>query len=334
MQRLFRVLLSLLPFALISGLLYAALFIKPEAAGESVAPPVMTRGDLQYGLAAPAAGVIWAAGSDGKVWLSEDLGARWTLQTTPVKDTLQDIAAWDRSHAVAVGNQGVVIRTTDGGRTWQGVDAPRSKVANKLMRVVTVEGGSAWAVGEVGAVLRSKDHGKSWERVLPEEDAAWNDIHVDGQRVWLVGEFGRLAMSGDGGASWNKSAAPVRTSLMAIEFKDEANGVIVGLDGVVLVTQDGGAHWIPRASGTREHLFDVTWDGSSWVGVGDKGVLVCGDGSGRSWQGSRIAPGDRAWHTRILADADRRIASGASLVIVKRNALTASANEAPLGRQE
>lgn len=320
MQRLSRIFLSLLPFAIIGGLLYAALFVKPQVAGASVTPPVMTRGDLQYGVALPQGGVIWAAGSDGKVWLSEDAGRTWGLQPTPTKETLQDIAAWDRQHAVAVGNQGVVIMTSDGGKSWQSVDAPRSKVANKLMRVAVVEGGTAWAVGEVGAVLQSKDYGATWVRSRPEKDAAWNGVFVGRQKLWLAGEFGRLAVSDDGGARWADVATPVKTSLMAITFKDDANGVAVGLEGVVLVTRDGGANWLAQSIVTREHLFDVTWDGSSWVAVGDKGVLVSGDAMGKSWQASRVAPGDRAWHTKILADADRYIVGGATLLIVARNA--------------
>lgn len=319
MQRLSRTLLALLPFAIIAGLLYAALFIKPEVAGSSVAPPVMARGDLQYGLASPQAGTIWAAGSDGKVWRSDDAGRSWQLQPTPTAETLQDIAAWDRDHAVAVGNQGMVITTGDGGRSWRSVDAPRSKVANKLMRVAIAEGGIAWAVGEVGAVLRSKDFGASWERAMPEKDAAWNGIFVGRQKVWLAGEFGRLAMSSDQGGRWTEVAAPVKSSLMAVTFRDELQGVAVGLDGVVLTTQDGGASWSTQPSGTREHLFDVAWDGSAWVAVGDKGVLVSGDASGRAWQASRLTENDRAWHTKVLADADQLVAGGATLAIVPRN---------------
>lgn len=322
MQRLSRIFLSFLPFALIAGLLYAALFVKPEVAGASVVPPVMARGDLQYGIAGPGEGMVWGAGSDGKVWLSEDAGRTWGLQTTPTKETLQDIAAWDRMHAVAVGNQGVVIRTSDGGKSWQAVDAPRSKVANKLMRVATAADGIAWAVGEVGAVLQSKDYGATWARVMHEEDAAWNGVFVGQQKIWLAGEFGRLAASSDGGARWTSVPTPVKTSLMAIAFKDDANGVAVGLEGVVLTTQDGGANWLRRSPVTREHLFDVMWGGDSWVAVGDKGVFVTGDASGQSWQASRLASGDRAWHTKVIADGDRYIASGATLVIVPRSTLS------------
>ena len=320
MRRLLRLLLSLLPFAIIGGLLYAAIFVKPEAAAASVASPVMARGDLQYGLALPGGEVMWAAGSDGKVWLSEDAGRTWGLQPTPTMETLQDIAAWDRNRAVAVGNQGVVIATSDGGKSWRSIDAPRSKLANKLMRVAAVEGGTAWAVGEVGALLQSRDYGATWLRAMPEKDAAWNGIFASRQKLWLAGEFGHLAVSDDGGARWTDVATPVKTSLMAIAFRDDTEGVAVGLDGVVLATQDGGATWLAQPSGTREHLFDVTWDGVSWVAVGDKGVLVVGDASGRSWQSSRVGANDRAWHTRIVADSGRYIVAGATLAIVPRSA--------------
>ena len=318
MQPFIKWIISILPFLIIGGLLYSALFVKPNIVASSVRPPAIARGDYLYGIALPKPNVMWAAGSNGKVWRSADSGLSWAIQATPTDENLQDVAAWDEMRAVAVGNQGVTIRTDDGGKIWREIHVPRSNIANKLMRVKIFEDESAWAVGEGGVVVCSADRGVTWVRKGREEDVAWNDVFVSGQKVWLVGEFGRISSSSDGGETWKPSNSPVKTSLMAIAFRDKTNGVAVGLDGVVLVTRDGGSKWIEQPKVTREHLFDVIWDGSQWAAVGDKGVLVSGDGSG-SWKLSQVARNQRAWHTKIVSTEEGYVVTGATLVTIDKS---------------
>lgn len=311
-----RAVLSGLPFLLIGGLLYAALFVKPSPQGVSLAPPVMSRGDVVYGVASPALGVLWAVGSDGKVWHSDDSAKSWRLQAASTTETLQDIAAWDAQRAVAVGNQGVVLRTVDGGTTWLPVQVPLSAIANKLMRVRAFSDGEAWAVGEAGAVLHTRDYGASWRRAAQEEDAAWNDIQRVGSRIVLVGEFGRIRVSRDGGASWADAVSPVRSSLMSVIFRDVTTGVAVGLDGVVLKTDDAGASWVRLTNPDHNHLFDVIRDGSGWVATGNKGVLLTADGDAKTWKASLISKTERAWHTRIVRVESGYVAVGQKVDLI------------------
>lgn len=313
LNRILAAAISVCPLLIIAGLLYAALFVKPSVTGDSVKPPPVARGDLFYGLASPQPGKLWAAGSDGKVWLSTDQGGTWAVQRTPTRFTLQDIGAWDQARAVAVGDDGIVLRSTDGGLQWEPVTVPRSSVANKLMRVAVQAGGEAWAVGEMGMVLHSSDFGASWTRAAAEEDAAWNGVYAAGKKVWMVGEFGRIAFSADAGQTWNKVDSPAKSSLMAVAFRSDNEGVAVGLEGAMYHTTDGGRTWAALPGKTTEHLFDVVWGGQAWAVVGDKGVLLVGDAPATNWQTRRVAPNDRQWHTRILRSGSQYIVAGGSL---------------------
>ena len=104
------------------------------------------------------------AGSGGKVVRSDDGGQSWSIQETGATENLQAIDAWDPDRAVAVGNDGVVLVTADGGESWTRVDVPRSDIANKLIRVRCAADGEAWAVGVMGMILHSRDWGASWQR--------------------------------------------------------------------------------------------------------------------------------------------------------------------------
>lgn len=294
---------SAAPWCIIGGLLWAGLFIKPQPVGSTVQPPVMERRDHYYAAAIPSADRMWFAGSGGKI-VSVGHSGPAELLNTPTDKTLQDMALWDSQRGIAVGNDGVVLLTADGGKSWTAAgQVPRSQVANKLNRVRVAEGGLAVATGEMGALLASRDYGATWERLRPEEDVAWNDVALlPGGRMVAVGEFGRIVVSGDGGSTWSDVKGPVQSSLMAVSFRDERHGVAAGLEGAVLLTRDGGQHWEKLDLGPHDHLFDIAWDaaGQRWIGAGSLGrwVSISADGASRST--GRLDERDLSWHTRVL----------------------------------
>ena len=300
-KRAVKLVVAAMPFLIIVGLLGAALFIKPKSVGKTIKPAVIERRDRFYGIVVPEKGVIWAAGSGGKIVRSNNGGKTWASQSTPLSVPLQDIAAWDGQRAVVVGNQGVVLVTGDGGKSWKEVDAPKSSVANKLIRVKAYPDGSAWAVGEMGAVLVSRDYGATWARSSKEEDVGWNDIaFTDARNGWVVGEFGRMLHTTDGGARWQPVNGPIKSSLMGVAFRDGANGVAVGMEGTVLTTADAGRSWKEAKKVTKVHLFDVVWTGDSWLAVGGKGMSLTADKTVSSWTAARLSDTDLSWHTEVI----------------------------------
>ena len=301
-QRGTKVLMTVLPWAIIGGLLWAGLFIKPQPVGATVTPPLLERRDHFYGLALAPAGEVWVSGSGGKILaIAED--GRVSRLATPTQRTLQDIAVWDAQHAVAVGNDGVILFSADGGQSWQAVqDVPRSEVANKLNRVRVAPGGLAIATGEMGALLVSRDFGQNWQRLREEEDVAWNDVAIlDDGRLLVVGEFGRILLGDAQGQNWEEIASPVPASLMSVQFRDALNGVAVGLEGALLVTRDGGRQWDSVDLGINDHLFDVLWDAGNgrWFASGALGRWVSGSADG-GWQSGALDERNLAWHTRAL----------------------------------
>src|SRR5260370_18833682 len=134
-QRLSSFASSAAPFLIIGGLLYAGFFVKPEPKGDAVARPAFERGDRLYGTTVQPDGKILLVGNNAKILSSTDAARSWQYATVPTHVSLQDVAAWDDKRAVAVGNDDVVVVTEDGGTSCKRVDAPKSKIANKLMHV-------------------------------------------------------------------------------------------------------------------------------------------------------------------------------------------------------
>lgn len=321
MKNLWRGLTAAMPFAVIGGLLYAGLFIKPASVGASVAPPVLAPRDAFYGVAVPADGVIWAAGRGGKIVRSEDGGGKWMQQPAATDANLQSIAAWDAARAVVVGNDATVLLTADAGRSWKAVGGlPAESAGRKLVRVRLGAGGRAYAVGEFGLVLSAAGFGQPWESRGKAEDIGWNDIAVRGETLVLVGEFGRMRRSADGGRTWQEVASPVKTSLLGVAFSPDSPRVVaVGLEGVILLSVDEGRTWRPGVSAIHEHLYDVAATPAGWAAVGDKGLLLRAPAGAQAWEARRLAENSYAWHANVQPRAGRLYLAGATLSAVDQN---------------
>lgn len=309
---------SLAPLCIIGGLLYAALYIKPAGGGTALEPPVIAPRDHFYALVQPAGGPLWAVGNDGKVVLGDGQG-RWQVQASGTRAHLQSVDAWDARHALAVGNDGTVLSTGDGGQTWQKADAPVSATANKLMRVQVLPDGAAVAVGEFNTVLLGSAYGRQWTRLTPEQDVAWYGLAVRGSRITVAGEFGRLMQSDDLGRSWRAISSPTEAHLTAVAFSDEQRGVAVGLNGTVLLSEDAGRSWQAVGQGGEEHLYDVSWDGRRFVACGDRGLLL-ESADGRAWKALDAALGEARnflWFSRVVPGADGLLLSGATLGVIR-----------------
>lgn len=301
LRKLVNVIMALMPWAIITALLCAAIFIKPQSVGSTIIPSALERRDQFYGLAELKDGSVLVSGSYGKI-LSINKDGQVSRLDTPTRKTLQDIAVWDSTHAVAVGNDGVIIFSGDAGLTWQqAVDVPRSQVANKLNRVRVGNDGFAIATGEMGAVLASYDFGEKWQRVREEEDVAWNDVAIldDGQLV-LVGEFGRVLLGRVGSEEWQEVDSLQASSLMSVNFRDQLHGLAVGLEGLVLETEDGGHNWNAMKVGLTDHLFDVVWlaEQQQWFVTGSLGRWAVGKGG--EWQNGILDKRNLSWHVRAL----------------------------------
>jgi len=312
--RLLKVMMAVLPWVIIATLLWAGIFIRPQPVGGTIIPAPLESRDQFYGLARLPSGELLASGSYGKILKVSPDGSISRL-AIPTRNTLQDIAVWDASHAVAVGNDGVILFSRDGGNSWQqAADVPRSEIANKLNRVRVAADGLAIASGEMGALLISRDYGSSWQRLREEEDVAWNDVAFLGEgRLLLVGEFGRVMLGHIDGQEWQEVDAGVGASLMAVNFKDEQHGVAVGLEGTVLETRDAGRSWQPLDVGLHDHLFDVAWlaEQQRWFVTGALGRWASGEGS--TWQVGILDERNLAWHVRALPVAEGIWLAGADI---------------------
>ncbi|MGH8410694.1 MAG: WD40/YVTN/BNR-like repeat-containing protein, partial [Pseudomonas sp.] len=103
---------------------------------------------------------VMAFGSFGKFYQSSDAGQTWTPQVLDIDSAhLNSMAGGDDGRRMLVGEQGLVLRTADGGQHWQTLPAFYS---GSLFGIVRLSPDNWVSYGMRGHVFVSHDFGDSW----------------------------------------------------------------------------------------------------------------------------------------------------------------------------
>jgi photosystem II stability/assembly factor-like uncharacterized protein len=197
-----------------------------------------------------------------------------TPQPSQQKRGLSDVSIVDERTYVAVGEQGLIVRTVDAGQTWTEIRSSPSMTMN----AVACHGSTCLAVGELTAVARSTDAGLTWNMELaagPSSDSA-RHLHaiarVSGDSWIAVGERGYiLHLDGDGRSSRAEQLGGPSFFDVAFDASGQ-NGMAVGAE--LYVTRNGGASW-QRASSPAQRLRRVVFNEAGYaLAVGNHDVHV------------------------------------------------------------
>lgn len=196
-------------------------------------------------LAAALAGRrVVAAGMRGVVIWSDD-GNSYSQAAVPVSSDITALTFVDENNGWAVGDDGVILATGDGGKTWA-LQRQAFGGDDRLFSVMFSSRSEGLAVGAFGLALRTGDGGRNWSALEIAREGA-NTPHLyqllpgrAGGAI-VVGEFGSI-FSGWAVGQWSSVVSPVKNSL----FGGAVCGgkmVAVGLQGTAIVSDDGGLQW-------------------------------------------------------------------------------------------
>ena len=201
---------------------------------------------------AAAGDKLVAVGDHGNIVISRDHGLTWTQSLAPTRALLTGVSFPDPQHGWAVGHEGVILHSGDGGQTWQRQDDGHG-VENVYLDVLFRDSLHGFIVGAYGKFLTTDDGGKTWRTAQPSADEVhYNRISVgaDGY-LYLAGESGTVLVSHDGGRNWLKSAIPYDGSLFGVLPLDHGRILAYGLRGHILRSDDHGANWEPVSNDVR-----------------------------------------------------------------------------------
>ncbi len=180
---------------------------------------------------------------------------------------LQAVSAVDERTVWASGHEGVVLRSLDGGETWERRPAPagdslqfRDVHGFDAERAVILSAGE----GDASRVYRTEDGGATWTLswMNPEPEGFYDCLDFwDARRGVLYGDAvaGRLRvlLTSDGGATWER----VPDGRLPAALEGEGG---FAASGTCVTTGPGGRAWIATGAGSRPRVLRTDDFGHQW----------------------------------------------------------------------
>ena len=178
----------------------------------------------------------------------------------------------DSYRGFAVADDGIILKTEDGGRTWT---HQASGTTEDLLGVDAFDESIAYAVGEGNTILRTDDGGRNWRdpRRYPggrSSGVVLTDVYLLSENTAVVvggtarssssegyGYLATYLRTTDGGISWTTPLYPADLErINSVDFVDDQVGIAVGgclsyspyygtytISSIVTRTFDGGITW-------------------------------------------------------------------------------------------
>jgi photosystem II stability/assembly factor-like uncharacterized protein len=232
---------------------------------------------------------LWIIGDEGAMFFSTDRGQSfvknvYTAHGRGVARRAADPSAAPAGHldlysvqfvdedrGYIVGDEGLILGSTDGGVSWR--DLPSS--TDSQLFHLSFRGKRGWIVGAGGLVLHTDDSGKNW---YPQQSGTSEDLNrvvmVGDEVGFVTGEKGTLLRTENGGATWVRVTLRTDQSLYGMSFLDKKTGWVVGYGGTIIRTYDGGHNWVEQVSQTSADLFAVSFNKNRGFTVGRDGLVL------------------------------------------------------------
>ncbi len=232
-----------------------------------------------------------AAVIGGLVLFSSLLFAGWSAQTSGVTTDLNSVSFPEGTQVgYAVGEGGVILKTTDGGTSW----VPQTSGTERGLYAVSFENNSTGvAVGKSGTAIRTADGGATWDTM----SVGATTSLVAAQFVGTAGIAytatydpaggSTLYKTTDAGASWQPLSLPGSgEQANCLSFAGESIGLVAGLRGYAVRTLDGGTNFGYINPGTVRNFNGVAFvrnSTSSAFLVGDSLAVYKTADTGTTW---------------------------------------------------
>ncbi len=233
------------------------------------------------------------------------------------------------SSLFTTGQQGKLIKTEDGGNTWD-VIWPVTGTIKGLTVVwfftpdVGFVGGYQQTTG-TNYLIKTEDGGATWTEI----DLGVDVWYFQAIEFWddnngvLAGFGDQLFVTDDGGATWT-AATGITTGVQDISYATADLLFLVGGDEVMCKSEDGGLTWSEFYSGTfQRYFFGVDFANEDFGVVGgEDGKILTTTNGGTSW--SEFATGWHNFYPIVAFEADSAYVGGTDADIYKT--LDAGAN--------
>jgi len=176
-----------------------------------------------------------------------DCFSQWIVQNSGVSVNLYDVKFLNRYTGWAVGENGTVLKTTNGGNIWELIPNPSFGMGKILNCISVIDSNYAYVVGAHSTYLKTTNGGNNWIII---RNGPWGSggglnsvFYLNKDTGWAVGDM-RLLFTKDGGKSFDSISLTVMINQYShdMHFKDLYTG-IMSCDGKCFKTTNSGYNW-------------------------------------------------------------------------------------------
>lgn len=214
----------------------------------------------------------------------------WTQIETATESTLNGVYFADRNIGWAVGNNGTIIHTADGGDSWAHQD---SRTTEHLNSVFFFDEFTGWVAGNNNLVLFTENGGEQWTERRPSSVSGQQITDIffsDWKRGWAVGgPGGHIYYSDNSGLTWQRQASITAEGIItSIHFQDYETVYVIYDNQIVFA--ENQTHWsnsqplTESESFSAKDLFFIN-ENNGWVIGNDQrgGYIIQTTDGGDQW---------------------------------------------------
>lgn len=202
--------------------------------------------------------------------------------------TLNAIHFYDENIGQVVGHGGKILRTLDGGNTWEYIISPSwSNFSDVYMHSPDETILTSFGAFSDGGIFQSKTNWYEFEHV--EITFAARSICFINQNIGFIAGYGIVQKTEDNGKTW--SVLDIRNDyFFDIDFPSENVGYVCGWEGGIYKTTNQGATWKTvnannKVFSKRQHFENIDFiDEQTGVVCGYKGEVLYTKNGGETWQ--------------------------------------------------
>ncbi len=152
-----------------------------------------------------------------------------------------DVRFWSPTEGMVVGAYGAILRTRDGGRSWQSLRGHLANPKGRHLYSLQFGGGKLYVVGEQGSIYVSRDRGEQFEALSTPYRGTFFGLQAQGDTLLAYGLRGNVWRSTDAGQTWQPVPTGQATTVTAGTTRPDGRMVLVDESGRVLQTALGAS---------------------------------------------------------------------------------------------
>ncbi len=229
---------------------------------------------------------IYRSNNGGRTWF--DLHIDTLTQTRITNLTMLSNYIFPTAKIIfACGDSGLILRSSDRGKTWKKILLTNRYENFKNIHVVSDQG-SEYVCGD-SIIMRSSNFGSSWTvQNIPIREQFTSIKFITNAKGRVVGTNGTILYTSSSGTLWLRETTNTTANLNAISYVGNNNwekAWAVGDNGTILKANSAGpSSWTQLQSGTIANLNSVNFiDSLKGFVFGDGGLILYTNTGGQSW---------------------------------------------------